>query len=244
MTTAEHAIAMIFALARHVPQASASTHAGKWEKARFVGTELNGKTLGLIGAGNIGSHRGEEGAGCGLKSSGYDPFLSEDRAKDLHVKKVELDDLLKADILTLHVPKTPDTTHILDATALNKTKKGVMIVNCARGGLIDELALKAALETGHVAGAALDVFEVEPAKENPLFGMDQVIYTPHLGASTSEAQEKVAVQIAEQMSDFLVDGAVSNALNAVTHGRRGGGTGPYLKLAKKSRRFCGAAHHR
>lgn len=241
MTTAEHAIAMIFALARHVPQASASTHAGKWEKAKFVGTELNGKTLGLIGAGNIGSIVAKKALGVGLKVVAYDPFLSEERAKELHVKKVDLDGLLKvADIITLHVPKTPDTTHILNATALNKTKKGVMIVNCARGGLIDELALKAALETGHVAGAALDVFEVEPAKENALFGMEQVICTPHLGASTSEAQEKVAVQIAEQMSDFLVDGAVTNALNAPSlTAAEAAELGPYLDLANKLGAFVG-----
>ena len=241
MTTAEHALALIFALVRHIPQASASTHAGKWEKSRFVGTELTGKTLGLIGAGNIGSIVAKKALGLGLKVQAYDPFLSEERAKELHIKKVDLDSLLtQSQIITLHVPKTPDTENIIDATAINKMQRGVMIVNCARGGLIDELALKAALETGHVAGAALDVFAKEPAKENPLFGLDQVICTPHLGASTTEAQEKVAVQIAEQISDFLIEGAVTNALNAPSlTAAEVVLLGPYLKLAENLGSFAG-----
>ena len=241
VTTAEHTIAMIFALARHIPQASISTHAGKWEKSRFVGTELNGKLLGLIGAGNIGSIVLQKALGLGLKVQAYDPFLSEERAKELCVKKVDLEELLsQSDIISLHVPKTPDTTNIINATALNKTKPGVMIVNCARGGLVDELALKAALESGHVAGVALDVFENEPAKNNPLFGMEQVICTPHLGASTSEAQEKVAVQVAEQMSDFLTEGAITNALNAPSlTAAEASQLGPYLLLAERLGAFAG-----
>ncbi len=241
MTTAEHALALMFALARHIPQASASTHAGKWEKSRFMGSELNGKTLGLIGAGNIGSIVAKKALGIGLKVMAYDPFLTAERAKDLHVKKVDLEALLtQADIVTLHVPKTPDTANIINATALNKMKQGAMVINCARGGLVDELALKAAIETGHIAGAALDVFAVEPAKENPLFGMPQVICTPHLGASTTEAQEKVAVQIAEQMADFLVDGAITNALNAPSlTAAEATQLGPYLKLAENLGEFAG-----
>ncbi|MGB0785559.1 MAG: phosphoglycerate dehydrogenase [Alphaproteobacteria bacterium] len=241
MTTAEHAIAMMFALARHIPQASASTHAGKWEKSKFLGTELNGKTLGLIGAGNIGSIVAKKALGLGLKVSAYDPFLTAERAKELHIKKVELDDLLSsADIITLHVPKTPDTSNIINATAINKMKKGAMIINCARGGLVDEVALKAALDSGYLAGAALDVFEVEPAKDNPLFGMEQVICTPHLGASTTEAQEKVAIQIAEQMSDFLIEGAITNALNAPSlSAAEAAQLGPHLRLAENLGEFAG-----
>ena len=241
ITTAEHAMAMMFALARRIPQASASTHAGKWEKSKFMGVELTGKMLGLIGAGNIGAIVAKKALGFGLKVMAYDPFLTEERAKDLHIKKVELETLLsQSDIVTLHVPKTPDTTNIIDATALNTMKSGAMVINCARGGLVDELALKAAIESGHIAGAALDVFEVEPAKDNPLFGMPQVICTPHLGASTVEAQEKVAVQIAEQMSDFLIDGAITNALNAPSlTAAEAVQLGPYLKLAESLGEFAG-----
>ena len=235
ITTAEHAIAMMFALARHIPQANASTHEGKWEKSRFMGTELTGKTLGLVGAGNIGSIVARKAIGIGLKVLAFDPFLSEERAKDLGVTKVELDELFtKADVITLHVPKTAQTENMIDANALNKMKKGVMLVNCARGGLVDELALLAALETGHVRGAALDVFAVEPAKENPLFGHPGVICTPHLGASTQEAQEKVAVQVAEQMANYLVDGAVQNALNTPSLSAEDARKlGPWIDLAKQ-----------
>ena len=215
ITTAEHAMAMMLALARHIPQANVSTHEGKWEKSRFMGIELTGKTLGLIGAGNIGSIVARKAIGYGLHVQAYDPFLTEDRADKLGVKKVELDTLLQtSDIISLHVPKTPETSNIISASAINQMKKGSMLINCARGGLVDELALKAALESGHLRGAALDVFEVEPARENPLFELDNVICTPHLGASTIEAQEKVAIQIAEQISDYLLTGAVNNAINA------------------------------
>jgi D-3-phosphoglycerate dehydrogenase len=190
ITTAEHAIAMMFALARDIPQANASTHAGKWEKSRFMGIEVTGKVLGIIGCGNIGSIVADRALGLKMKVVGYDPFLTPERALDLGIEKVELDDLLaRADFITLHTPLTDQTRNVLDATALNKTKKGVRIINCARGGLIDEVALKAAIEAGHVAGVALDVFAVEPAKESPLFGMEQVICTPHLGASTNAYTE-------------------------------------------------------
>jgi D-3-phosphoglycerate dehydrogenase len=214
ITTAEHAIALMFALAREIPAANASTHAGKWEKNRFMGVELTGKTLGIIGCGNIGSIVAERAKGLRMKVAAFDPYLSPDRAAELGVDKVELEELLhRADIITLHTPLTDKTRNILDAKSLAKTKKGVRIINCARGGLIDEKALNDALASGHVAGAALDVFETEPAKSNILFGSDKVVVTPHLGASTSEAQENVALQVAEQMSDYLLTGAITNAIN-------------------------------
>ena len=214
VTTAEHAIGMLLALARQIPEASASTRAGKWEKSRFMGTEITGKTLGLIGCGNIGTIVADRAQGLKMRVVGYDPFLSLENATRLGIEKVELDELLtRADFITLHTPLTDATRNIISADAINKTKKGVRIINCARGGLVDEHALAAALKSGHVAGAALDVFEVEPATENILFDIDNVIATPHLGASTTEAQEKVALQVAEQMADYLMKGAVTNALN-------------------------------
>ena len=214
ITTAEHAIAMIMGLARQLPAADKSTQAGKWEKNRFMGVEVAGKTLGLIGAGNIGSIVADRAQGLKMKVVAFDPFLSAERAQALGVEKVDLDTLLaRADFITLHTPLTEQTKGIIDAKALAKTKKGVRIVNCARGGLIVEADLKVALNSGQVAGAGLDVFLTEPAKENPLFGREDVICTPHLGASTSEAQENVALQVAEQMSDYLLTGAVTNAVN-------------------------------
>ena len=217
VTTAEHAITMILALARQIPEANTSTKAGKWEKSRFMGTEITGKTLGLIGCGNIGTVVAERAQGLKMRVVGYDPYLSPENAKRLGIEKLELDDLLKrADFITLHTPLTDATRKIICADALNKTKRGVRIINCARGGLIDELAVAAALKSGHVAGAAFDVFEVEPAKDNILFSFENVIVTPHLGASTTEAQEKVALQIADQMTDYLMNGAITNALNMVS----------------------------
>jgi D-3-phosphoglycerate dehydrogenase len=214
ITTAEHAIAMMFALARQIPEASASTKSGKWEKNRFMGVELTGKTLGLIGCGNIGSIVADRAIGLRMRVIAYDPYLTEKRALDIGVEKVELDELLsRAEIITLHTPLTEATRNILSAEALAKAKKGVRIINCARGGLVDEAALAEALKSGHVAGAALDVFETEPATDSPLFGLENVVCTPHLGAATAEAQENVALQIAEQMSDFLLTGAVANAIN-------------------------------
>ncbi len=214
ITTAEHAIAMMFALARQIPEASASTKAGKWEKNRFMGVELSAKTLGLIGCGNIGSIVADRAQGLKMRVVAFDPYLTEQRALDLGVEKVELDELLtRADIITLHTPLTETTKNILSREALARTKRGVRIINCARGGLIDEAALADSLKSGHVAGAALDVFEVEPATDSPLFGLENVVCTPHLGAATAEAQENVALQVAEQMSDFLLTGAVTNAIN-------------------------------
>ena len=241
VTTAEHAIALMFAVARQLPEASVSTHEGKWEKNRFMGVEVFNKTLGIIGAGNIGSIVIDRALGLKMKVLAYDPFLSEDRAKELGVKKVELDELLaKADFITLHVPLTDKTRNILSRENLAKTKKGVRIVNAARGGLIDEDALAELLKSGHVAGAALDVFAVEPATESPLFGLPNVVVTPHLGASTTEAQENVALQVAEQMSDYLLTGAVQNALNMPSVTAEEAATmGPWLKLAGHLGTFIG-----
>jgi D-3-phosphoglycerate dehydrogenase len=241
VTTAEHAIALMFALARQVPAADRSTQAGKWEKSRFMGVELAGKTLGIIGCGNIGSIVADRAHGLKMKVIAFDPYLSEDRACDLNVEKVELDDLLgRADFITLHTPLTDSTRHIINAATLANTKPGVRIINCARGELVVEEDLKAAIESGHVAGAALDVFTVEPARSSSLFGLEQVIATPHLGASTAEAQEKVALQVAEQMADFLLTGAVTNALNmpAVT-AEEAPKLKPYLALAQQLGSFAG-----
>ena len=239
ITTAEHAIALMFAVARQLPSADASTQAGKWEKSKFMGVEITGKTLGVIGAGNIGSIVIARAIGLKMHVVAYDPFLSKERAEEMGVVKVELDELFaRADFITLHVPLTDKTRNIIDADALAKTKPGVRIINCARGGLVDEAALAAAIKSGHVAGAAFDVFEVEPAKESPLFGLPNVVCTPHLGASTTEAQENVALQVAEQMSDYLVKGAVSNAINmpSIT-AEEAPILKPFIKLCRRSRRL-------
>jgi D-3-phosphoglycerate dehydrogenase len=241
ITTAEHAITLMLALARQIPQADASTQAGKWEKNRFMGVEITGKTLGVVGCGNIGSIVANRGIGLHMKVVAYDPFLSPDRAVDLGVEKVELDELLRrADFITLHTPLTEKTKNIIDAKALAKTRKGVRIVNCARGGLVDEAALRAALDSGHVAGAAFDVFVEEPATANPLFGHANVVCTPHLGAATSEAQENVALQVAEQMADYLLRGAISNAVNfpSIT-AEEAPRLRPFIALAEKLGSFAG-----
>ncbi len=245
ITTAEHAIAMMMALARQLPAADRSTRAGKWEKSRFMGVELTGKVLGIIGCGNIGSIVAERAHGLRMKVIAYDPFLSEQRAEDLHVEKVDLDTLFaRSDFITLHVPLTDATRDIIDAEAIEKMRRGVRIINCARGGLVVEDDLKAALESGQVAGAALDVFAVEPARDNPLFGLEEVISTPHLGAATSEAQENVAVQISEQISDYLLTGAVTNALNmpSVT-AEEAVRLKPYMALAQQLGGFAGQLTH-
>jgi len=241
ITTAEHAVALMFALARQLPEADASTQAGKWEKNRFMGVEVTGKTLGLIGAGNIGSIVATRALGLKMKVVAYDPFLTPERAVELGVEKVDLDELLaRADFITLHTPLTDQTRNILSRENLAKTKKGVRIVNCARGGLIDEAALKEGLESGLVAGAALDVFETEPATASPLFGTPGFISTPHLGASTSEAQVNVAIQVAEQMSDFLLLGGVTNAINMPSlSAEEAPRLKPYMALADKLGRLIG-----
>ncbi len=241
ITTAEHAIALMFALARQLPEADASTQAGKWEKNRFMGVELTAKTLGLIGAGNIGSIVADRALGLKMKVIAFDPFLTPERAVELGIEKVTLDDLLaRADFITLHTPLTDQTRNILSKEALAKTKKGVRIINCARGGLIDEAALKDALDSGHVAGAALDVFATEPAHEHPLFNPPNFVATPHLGASTSEAQVNVAIQVAEQMADYLVKGGVTNALNMPSlSAEQAPKLRPYMALATNLGRLVG-----
>jgi len=245
ITTAEHAIALMFALARQLPEADASTQAGKWEKNRFMGVELTSKTLGLIGAGNIGSIVADRARGLKMKVVAYDPFLTPERAIEMGVEKADLDTLLaKADFVTIHTPLTEQTRNILSAENIAKCKKGVRIINCARGGLVDEVALKAALDSGHVAGAALDVFVEEPATVSPLFGTPNFISTPHLGASTSEAQVNVAIQVAEQMADYLVNGGVTNALNMPSlSAEEAPKLRPYMALAQKLGSLVGQLAH-
>ena len=241
ITTAEHAIALLFAAARQIAAADVSTQAGKWEKNRFMGVELYAKTLGLIGCGNIGALVAERALALKMKVIAYDPFLSPERAVKLGVEKVELDDLLaRADLISLHTPLTDKTRNILSADALARTKKGVIIVNAARGGLVDEAALRHALESGQVAAAGFDVFVIEPAKASVLFGAPNFVATPHLGASTNEAQENVALQIAEQMSDYLRAGAVTNALNmASISAEEASRLKPYIGLIEKLGSFAG-----
>jgi D-3-phosphoglycerate dehydrogenase len=241
ITTAEHAITMMLALAREIPQADASTQAGKWEKNRFMGVEITAKTLGVIGCGNIGSIVVDRAHGLRMKVIAYDPFLSAERARDLGVEKVELDELFKrADFITLHTPLTDKTKNIVDAKAIAAMKKGVRIINCARGGLVDEMVLRAALDSGQVAGAAFDVFVEEPATTNPLFGHPNVVCTPHLGASTAEAQENVALQVAEQMSDYLLTGAITNAINFPSiSAEEAPKLKPFVALAEKLGSFAG-----
>ena len=241
ITTAEHAIAMMFALARQIPQANQSTHEGKWEKSKFMGVELYGKILGVIGCGNIGSIVAARAHALQMRVIAFDPYLTDERARELGVDKVEWDVLLtRADFITLHVPLTDQTRDIVDANAIAKMKQGVRIINCARGGLIAENALMAALDSGHVAGAALDVFAQEPAKENILFNHPNVICTPHLGASTTEAQVNVAIQVAEQMSDYLLNGAITNAVNTPSISAEDAPKlKPYMVLARQMGAFVG-----
>jgi len=246
ITTAEHAISMIMALARQIPEANARTQAGEWPKNDFMGVEVTGKTLGLIGAGNIGGIVASRALGLKMKVVAYDPFLTEERAIELGIEKVDLGELEKrADFITLHTPLTDETRNILSRERLERTKKGVRIVNCARGGLIDELALKDLLDSGHIAGAALDVFETEPpANDHPLFGTKNFICTPHLGASTTEAQVNVALQVAEQMADYLVNGGVTNALNVPSlSAEEAPKLKPYMALAEKLGSMVGQLAH-
>jgi D-3-phosphoglycerate dehydrogenase / 2-oxoglutarate reductase len=241
ITAAEHTIALLFALARQIPVADRSTQAGRWEKSRFMGVELFGKTLGIIGCGNVGGVVADRALGLRMKVVAYDPFLPPERAVVLGVDKVTLDELYaRADFITLHTPLTEATRNLIDAAAIARMKPGVRLINCARGGLVVEEDLARALDSGHVAAAAIDVFFEEPAKKNPLFGRDNVVATPHLGAATSEAQENVALQIAEQLADFLLTGAVSNAVNMPSlspeEARR---LKPYMKLAEQLGSFTG-----
>jgi D-3-phosphoglycerate dehydrogenase len=236
ITTAEHALFLLCALARHIPQATASMKAGKWDKKRFQGSELFDKTLGVVGLGNIGRIVADRALGLKMKVIAYDPFLSSDAALRLGVESVTLDDIWRrADMITLHTPLTDETRGLIGPAALAKMKPGVLIVNAARGGIVDEAALVAALDAGQVGGAALDVFVEEPPPAgHPLIAHERVICTPHLGASTEEAQEKVAVEVAEQILAYLLRGEIKNAVNvpsvAVEHQAR---LQPYLELADK-----------
>jgi D-3-phosphoglycerate dehydrogenase len=241
ITTAEHTITLMLSLARQIPEADASTRAGKWEKNKFLGVEIYGKTLGIIGCGNIGAIVAERAIGMKMKVIAYDPYLSDQRALDLGVEKVEIEELLRrADFLTLHTPLTDKTRNIINAEALKLTKKGLRLINCARGGLIDEAALFEALASGRIAGAALDVFATEPATDSPLFKLPNVVCTPHLGASTTEAQENVALQIAEQMSDYLLRGAITNAVNFPSiSAEEAPRLKPFVALAEKLGSFAG-----
>lgn len=235
ITTAEHTIAMMMSLSRNIPRANESTHAGKWEKSKNMGVEIFNKTLGVIGCGNIGAIVIDRALGLKMKVIGFDPFLTDEKAVEMGIEKVELDDLYaRADYITLHVPKTEKTTNMINADAFAKMKDGVRIMNVARGGLINEGDLLDALNSGKVAGAALDVFAVEPATENPLFGHEKIVCTPHLGASTIEAQDNVAIQVAEQISDYLNNGAVTNALNMPSISAEDAPKlKPYLKLSEQ-----------
>lgn len=241
ITTAEHAISMMMSLARQIPQANESTHEGKWEKKKFMGVEVYAKTLGVIGCGNIGSIAASRGLGLKMKVIAFDPFLTDEKAVEMGVEKVELDELFKrADFITIHVPKNDKTVNLLNKAAFAKMKDGVRIINCARGGIVNEADLKEALDSGKVAGAALDVFETEPATENVLFGHPNVICTPHLGASTTEAQVNVALQVAEQISDYLLDGGVTNALNMPSiSAEEAPRLKPYMSLAGYLGSFAG-----
>jgi D-3-phosphoglycerate dehydrogenase len=241
ITTAEHTIAMMMALARQIPQADRATQAGEWPKSRFMGVELHQKSLGIIGCGNIGAIVAQLAQGLRMRVMAYDPYLSPARAQEVGVERVTLDRLLeRADFITLHVPLNDETRGMIDAEAFAKMKTGVRIIDCARGGLIVEADLAAAIASGKVAGAALDVFEVEPAKQNLLFGNDKVVATPHLGAATAEAQENVAIQVAEQISDFLRTGAIGHAVNmpSIT-AEEVPRLKPYMKLAEHLGGFAG-----
>jgi D-3-phosphoglycerate dehydrogenase len=214
ITTAEHTIAMIISLARLIPQATSSMKGGKWDKKKFTGVELFNKVLGVVGIGNIGSEVAKRARGLDMQVIAYDPFLSEEMARDMGIEKVELDELFKeSDFITIHTPLTPETRSLINAQTIRKMKNGVRIVNCARGGIVNEKDLYDALQSGKVAGAALDVFEKEPLEDYSLVKLDNVISTPHLGAATGEAQENVAVAVAEQISDYLLHGTIRNAVN-------------------------------
>jgi D-3-phosphoglycerate dehydrogenase len=214
ITTAEHSIAMLFSVARLIPQATASMKAGKWEKKKFMGVELFNKTLGILGLGNIGTQVAKRAQGLEMNVIAYDPFLSEDKAKTLGIRKVSLDELFAhSDFITVHTPMTPETKGVINAKTISRMKDGVRIINCARGGIVNEQDLYEALKSGKVAGAALDVFEKEPPVNNPLLTLENVVCTPHLGASTEEAQENVALAVAEQVVDYLLYGTIRNAVN-------------------------------
>jgi len=214
VSTGEHAVAMMMALARHIPQASASTHAGKWEKKKFEGVEITGKTLGVVGCGNIGAVVADRAMGLKMNVIVFDPVMTTERARELGVKMVSLDELYaKADFITYHVTINPATKGMLNKDAIAKMKKGVRIINCARGGIMVEEDIKAAVESGQIAGFACDVYAKEPATEHIFFGMEKIICTPHIAASTKDAQVTVARQAAEQIADYLLNGKRTHAVN-------------------------------
>lgn len=240
ITTAEHTIALLVALARRVPQANTSLKSGKWDRKNFIGTELQGKTLGVVGLGRIGRVVASRARGLGMKIVAYDPFIAPEQTRDLEIEAASLDEVLaSADFLTVHTPLTSETRSLIGAHAFAKMKTGARVINCARGGLIDEGALYEAIKSGKIAGAALDVFEQEPPPANhPLLNLDEVIVTPHLGASTTEAQEGVAFTVAEQIRDYLLTGALRGAVNVPALGSRELSLlQPYLSLAEALGRF-------
>jgi len=235
ITTAEHAISLLLALARSIPQATASMKAGKWEKERFMGVELYQKTLGILGMGRIGSEVARRAKGLMMEVIVYDPFISAEVAREMGVQLVDLDRLFsESDFITIHTPLTKETQNLINEATLARMKDGVRIINCARGGIVSEQALYQALKSGKAAGAALDVFEKEPLKESPLLELDNFICTPHLGASTAEAQENVAIAVARQMVDYLKRGVIRNAVNAPSlEPEVLSKIQPYLNLAEK-----------
>jgi D-3-phosphoglycerate dehydrogenase len=240
ITTAEHTLALLIALARNIPQANTSVKAAKWDRKRFIGAELQGKTLGIIGLGRIGRAVAARARAFGMKIVAHDPFIAPDQARDLEIESASMDEVFsRADFLTVHTPLTSETRGLVGAQAFAKMRKGVRIINCARGGLVDEAALYDAIKSGIVAGAALDVFEQEPPPpDHPLLGLEEVIVTPHLGASTTEAQEGVAVTVAEQMRDYLLTGALRGAVNVPALGAKElSALQPYLALAESLGRF-------
>ena len=241
VSTAEHAFSLLLCVARKIPQADASVRGKNWKRKDFEGVELHNKTLGIIGMGRIGSELGRRAIAFGMRTIAYDPYLSAARARSLQVELVdELDDLLAgADFISLHTPLTNETRHILDAARLEKTKHGVRIINCARGGLIDEMALANALQDRHVAAAALDVFEIEPLpNDSPLRSAPNLILTPHLGASTAEAQESVGIEIAQSIRAALLEGTIRNAVNMPNlDAKTLSIIGPHLRFGEKLGRF-------
>jgi len=241
VTTAEHTMAMIMSLCRNIPQATASLKANKWEKKKFTGTELMGKTLGVIGLGNIGKNVAKRARGLEMKVIGYDPYMTEEMAHSLGVSLVSLDEIYaESDIITVHTPMTPETKHLINAETIARMKDGVRLVNCARGGIINEADLLEALRSGKVAAAALDVFETEPPVDNPLLTLNNVIVTPHLGASTNEAQVNVAVMVANQMVEYLKTGVAKNARNmAAISPEEMEKIQPYISLGEKLGSFLG-----
>ena len=240
ITTAEHTIALLISLARSIPQASSSLKSGRWDRKKFIGVELQGKTLGIVGLGRIGRVVASRARAMGMLIVAYDPFISPEHARDLEVELASLDEVYaRADFLTVHTPLTPETRGLIDREALGKMKKGALIINCARGGLVDEQALYDAITSGSISGAALDVFTEEPPPaDHKLLQLDQVIVTPHLGASTKEAQEGVAFTVAEQMRDFLLTGALRGAVNVPAISiKEFNLVQPYVALAESLGRF-------